>query len=848
MNSADPTTNLLALARAGLHDIGYRDELLQHNYPFPDVLQESAPTHHIDLAAFAQEPFSYRSACFGVALLHQHGPEAIQPYRALGAPQILALHPGSNEVFRWKIPARGNPTLIERIEAEHLRAAFLDHANEWKPEAVLRAKSIGFARGPVQLDFFDAGLMPVLESLVYKKLDRLLQDVITTSKLLYMEQHNQEPDYAALFRMIFRFIAAKMLGDRQFPGDQWYSNNPQQVIAAIEAFYFRHTPSERVLQDQVVQQAAWDKIRHAFLFQNLSVEALAYVYENTLVTSQTRRMLDTHATPPEIAEYIVQRLPFEQLELDQRRVFEPFAGHAPLLIAALGRLRSLLSPTLSAEERHTYFVRMLSGMELDTFAREVARYSLILADYPNPDGWNIANDNVFRSPNFDTYLKQAQIVLCNPPYGDFNPAERQAYTAIQSTNKATEALRRVMQHPPQMLGFVLPRVFVDGQLYREMRRQLAATYREIETVVLPDNVFKYSDVEPVLLIAHTTSDAPARRRSIFVQKADYERFTLTGMPTWQYELAGNAVQDTVNPSFWHTPLQRVWNALAHLPQLGSVAEIHRGIEYNRPLKTHAPELVDEHPRPGFVAGLLNVREGFEPYDISTVRFLNIDPEVMLYEAYKLPWEQPKVLANAARLSRGSWVIAAAIDEQGLIATQRFHGIWPRGDIPLEIFAALLNSPIANAFVKLHPATNRDNQKRVIEQIPFPTLTTAQTQSIMTLVRQYQTTRGLWRIYPERGYEFESLCLDLMQQIDAAVLTAYDLPPRLEKELLDHFAGHQRAGPVHFDRYYPPDFRPAIPWRVFISEGFRASSARRTLERLPVLNDPIISAMAADLDE
>jgi hypothetical protein len=847
MNSADSTTNLLALARAGLHDIGYRDELLQHNYSFPDVLQESVPTHHIDLAAFAQEPFSYRSACFGVALLHQHGPKSIQPYRALGAPQILALHPASNEVFRWKIPAQGNPTLIERIEADHLRAAFLDHANEWKPEAVLRAKSIGLARGPVQLDFFDAGLMPVLESLVYKKLDRLLQDVIATSKLLYMEQHNQEPDYAALFRMIFRFIAAKMLGDRQFPGSYWSSHEPQQVINAIEAFYFRHMPGEVVLQDRVVQQAAWDKIRHAFLFQNLSVEALAYVYENTLVTSQTRRVLDTHATPPEIAEYIVQRLPFEQLDLDQRRVFEPFAGHAPLLIAALGRLRSLLSPTLSAEERHAYFVQTLSGMEIDAFAREVARYSLILADYPNPDGWNIANDNVFTSPDFDTYLKQAQIVLCNPPYGDFNPAERQAYTAVQSTNKAAEALRRIMQHPPQMLGFVLPRVFVDGQLYREMRRQLAATYREIETVVLPDNVFKYSDVEPVLLIAHTTSDAPARRRSIFVQKADYQRFILTGVPTWQYELAGNAVQDAVNPIFWRTPLQRVWDALAHLPKLGDMVGIHRGIEH-KDFRDRITEFVSYSSKPGFQPGIITVDDGFEPYTVLSSSYIDANPEhFRAGNHFLMAVEKPKIIANAARLSRGPWTIAAVIDEQSLVATQHFHGIWPTINIPLELLAAILNSPIANAFISTR-RTSRHNQKRVIEQIPFPIFATAQTQSIMTLVRKYQTTRGLWRTYPERGYEFESLCLDLMQQIDAAVLTAYDLPPRLEKELLDHFAGHQRPGPVHFDRYYPPDFRPAIPWRVFISEDFRASSARRTLERLPVINDPIISAMAADLDE
>lgn len=88
----------------------------------------------------------------------------------------------------------------------------------------------------------------------------------------------------------------------------------------------------------------------------------------------------------------------------------------------------------------------------------------------------------------------------------------------------------------------------------------------------------------------------------------------------------------------------------------------------------------------------------------------------------------------------------------------------------------------------------------------------------------------------------------MYQIDAEVLAAYDLSPRLEKELLDYFAGYKRPGPVQFDRYYPPGFRPAIPWRMYISKEFRASSARRTLERLPVINDPVITAVVNALDE
>ena len=36
-------------------------------------------------------------------------------------------------------------------------------------------------------------------------------------------------------------------------------------------------------------------------------------------------------------------------------------------------------------------------MEAEAFACEVAGYSLILADYPNPNGWQIEKADVFTS-------------------------------------------------------------------------------------------------------------------------------------------------------------------------------------------------------------------------------------------------------------------------------------------------------------------------------------------------------------------------------------------------------------------------------------------------------------------
>src|SRR5713101_3589854 len=406
---------LLTTARESLLDIGYQNHLLQENYSFVDVLAQDEPLRQIELAAFAQEPTDYRNACIGIAIPPHEGSEAITNYRALGAPQILALHPELQEIRRWKIQAQGKPVLIDRIEAAHLGNSIWANRDKWNPEHVLRAKSIHFNSDPVQLDFFDLGLIPTLEDLVHEKLDKLLNQVIASCESAYKEHHENKLDYKALFRLIFRLVAAKLLGDRQYPGN-WLSSDVRQVMREIENFYFQRTPPEMIIDDVHVQDIAWQKIRTAFSFQNLSVEALAYVYENTLISPETRKQYGTHATPPQIAEYIVHSLPFEELSEEERHVFEPFCGHAPFLTAALGRLRDLLPSNIPSEQRHNYFVQMLSGMELDAFACEVARYSLILADYPNPNGWRIENAGAFVSPDLDKYLVQAQVVLCNPPY------------------------------------------------------------------------------------------------------------------------------------------------------------------------------------------------------------------------------------------------------------------------------------------------------------------------------------------------------------------------------------------------------------------------------------------------
>ena len=298
------------------------------------------------------------------------------------------------------------------------------------------------------------------------------------------------------------------------------------------------------------------------------MDSLAYVYENTLVTRETRKSFGIHSTPPAIAEYIVRRLPFEGLDPTERRVFEPFSGHSVFLVAAMQRMRELLASTMTSDERHQYFVEMLSGIEIDPFAREVARLSLMLADYPNPDGWNLLGADALASPQFEKELAKANIVLCNPPFGKFSANERAAYGDLSAVWKPVEILNRVLRMPPQLLGFVLPRVFLAGRSYREIRALLGRIYSSVEILALPERVFQHSEAEAVLLLCSGQNQGTVYLRTGEVYRRDLEDFYTVRQSSYEVERLIADASTTFADAMWQPPLEEVWEATARMKRFG----------------------------------------------------------------------------------------------------------------------------------------------------------------------------------------------------------------------------------------------------------------------------------------
>ena len=781
-----------------LQKLGYKSEALIRDYDFVDVLSSGEENRRVDLAAFTHVPESYRSAAFGV-ITGELNETAIVERRALGAPILFAID--DSQVGVWRVGALDAPRLLECVSLETLPDLFARNRLTWRPKAVHRAKSLYQSQPEYQLDFVDLGLIPAIEREVEEKLDRLLQQVIG----VLLQDLDDEWEERA-FRTTFRLLAAKILLDRGHPDAlSWEKAAVDTVLAGIEDYYnlgqFTSAVSADVPQESIA--AAWKMLREAISFRNISSDSLAFVYENTLVTADTRKRFGTHSTPRQVAEYVLRRLDLGRFDLKELEVFEPFTGAGTFLVAILRHVRDLLPDTLNGEQRHAFLVSRIRGAEIDSFACEVAALSLILADYPNANGWEIRSNDLFQDAELARAVTGARVILCNPPWENFDTDERAEYPEMtaKSVSKPIAVLQTALEARPEALGFVLPQGFLKQSRYAVLRQQVADTYGKVELTSLPDRVFQRAGFEASVLVASElrsgAGKGPTRLCSTVVEDWDRAAFLTTG----NFSREHRREKEVTGGDLWIGVLDELWEFLQDHPRLGGVADVYRGLQW-----FNQQEGYSTAPKDGFKPGVFAPRRSLFQFEITSSTYLDMNPEsVLLPGPLTRRWDKPKVLANVARMSRGPWRMAAGFDSTGLVASQGFFGIWSRDpNMPLEAIEGILNGPVANAFLTEH-GSNQHFTNRLVKQLPLPKR--GSLEHVARAVRSYREARRSshgFSLNPGGSDERKNMFL---VEVDAEVLKAYDLPPRLERKLLEFFRGQERTRRVghEFGGWIPEEF-------------------------------------------
>ena len=759
--------NAVDIIAEAARSTGYRDEAIFRDYAFADVLDPAGTTRKVTLAAFAQTPPSYRTAALAAVPAGKgETQQLVRAHRALGAPLLFVVE--GDQISLWQVCGETPRRLHEGVHVDDVHALFEQNRNYWHPDTIHRAKLIGAVDKNYQLDFVDLGLLPAVEGEIHTKLDRLLVDTLAASSKV---QNGKLSNTRFLFHMVFRLLAAKVLQDRGHPDAQhWDADDLASVLDAIE-FHYSLAPVEISNPQHMMPavSAAWECLRRGISFANISADDLAFVYENTLVTPETRKALGTHSTPRQLAEYAVTRLGLHHHNPEDLFVYEPFAGAGTFLVSALRHIRDLLPGNWNDQQRHNFLIRHLAGDEIDAFACEVATLSLILADYPNRNGWRVIESDLFVDRTLHDRLRENNVILCNPPFQDFTTEERLLYPVPKEAfSKPIEVLTAVLEAAPLAFAFVLPRTFIRDRKFAAQRKRIEMLYGDVEVVELPDRIFHASGVESALVIARepkSTCSSAIKLQSTDVSDQDRVAFLQTGRTTSQrrVEREGN---NPLTGELWIPPLSEVWEYLRASPLVGCRFAIHQGMRWT----TGQGEATSPKRRPGYRRGLHSAR-GTRQFVLGpSPPWLDCRPERIRASSIERPWDVPKLMVNAGRLSRGPWRIGAALDREGLLCSQQFFGLWPLQALlegELLAFVAILNGPLANAFLAVHSPA-KGIRMSMIQRIPIPPSLPARLGELVAEYIQCLTTQ-------DGSASSEDRAETLLLRIDAEVLESYNLP-------------------------------------------------------------------------
>lgn len=737
---------------------------------------------------------------------------AVEACRSIGAPLVFVCY---QDNLQWWKQGRDSAEWLESVPAAKIDNFFRAHHDKFSPEAVYRAKTLGRVRSEYQLDFVDLGMMPLVEEEVGTALSRLISLNVTRLKRRLGWDDVTTTQGQWLLQTIFWLVSGKILRDKQVPTfEDMDLEDVDEVFLRVAAHYGTE-PFKAVSKKEF--QALRESSRTIARFSSLALtttESLAYVYENTLISKETRSQLGTHSTPSYLVDYMLGHLSdwIEEIPENDRSVFEPACGHAAFLVSAMRLLTQLLPAEKAvASRRGPYLRSRLHGTDIDAFALELARLSLTLADIPNPDGWDLRIQDMFIGDRLAEQTKGNTILLANPPFANFDDSERSAYgTDSGVINKATEILRRTLPRlePGSVFGVVVPQTVLHGAFAEDVRRTIVDNFEIREIAMFPDKVFPFSDQESAIILGRRLPPNSRRRPTVRFRRLR-ERQMGQFRESYQALSSRDVVQSRFNEAVrWDLrvpDLEEVWQELSVNPVAEQFGEIGTGLFYKG--KASLPcgaKTFSEVRFAGATRGFIKLKRGLPLHGVPKLYWMNLDDDVLSRKRAGTTTDIPQVLLNYAPVSRGPWRLKALIDTKGRPVASAFLPVRP-SSCSLELLWALLNSPIANAYAFCHLG-KRHNIVSRIRRIPFPK--TNEFQAIEAAATSYMEAAQLDCTSNE--------LLSLMSRVDAEVLRAYALPIELEHAVLGLFSNWQRAGvPFEQTGFLPKELEGKLHYADFV---------------------------------
>ncbi len=837
---------------------GYTGPRLAVDYPLEEFT--------LPLAGFYGQPRDARSACLTVVDASGDGKAAAAKCIGLGAPTVLVCV--ADRIEWWALSASG-PSNCKRISSGQIEGFFRKHKEDLSPEAIYASKMRRPTRSAQQMWFVDVGLMPAVERRAGEALHRWVESAIQGLAERLGGQLRSKKNFADLYKTVFWLLAAKLLNEKGVENFRRIDlTDVDDVFSRVGRHYadVEDLPPGGRAWRPAIDEAAKAVAQWGHL-GNTSAESLAYLYETALIDAKPkgkaakkasggrdiRKELGIHSTPSVLVDHMLAQLwpMVEQIDVESRRVLEPACGPATFLSAAMRWLRDF-SGIEDGMARHRYLLDRVRGIELELFAWQLAKLQLTLADVPHGNSWRIDDADMFMPGVLKKAASGCTLFLANPPYEPFTPAQRAKYKhegeQVTALTQAVEMLKRALPALPPggVFGVVMPQGVLHDKESHPVRKFLLKECELSEIAVFADNLFEQADHEVAVLMGQRRSTTPGKGTLMC------RRVREPGMAAFKERLAFSSEETVELARFAPSPtadlrvpeLDALWKYLSPYPTLNDLATLGQGLSHKGQDLPRDAWTIRESPRENDELGYAHVPGGLMIYDLPPLVGINLKKAAVLALRAGRPTGRPQVLLNYARVNREPWLLKATLDKYGRAITSRFVSVRPKGSqISVLHVWALLNSPVANAFAFCR-TPRRYIRPRTMQEMPVPRWSPEHAARIEQAALRYRhlaTSAG--PLFVEASATSDGLWRALVE-MDAAVLRAYDLPPRLERQLLDLFTGVERKGVgCDFCGYYPPGLTAFVPLHELISEDFaRSTLGRFRASHVPATSPDVLAAL------
>ncbi len=671
-----------------LDGLGYGPELRR-----PEVRPPGAETV-LDLVAFTRvAPQDIRTSAIAASYLGSASPTAaLSAARRMATPFALLADTDTDTIVVYRIAASpSDDEIVHRFDSagpDEWEVAKFRRALD--PAALQTAKS-----GMRQLPLF-----PVDVRLLQVARDQSIGSLSARLRTAFAHAHDAGRYRSTeLARMVVTALACVIVRDK-------YGRGARTATTMVESALQKHPSyfaqlAEWEANDAATVERVLTELSEGLDYASVDARSVNSVYEELFITPELRKDLGIFYTDPHFATRILDSLPIEEIDPERRCVVDPACGSGNLLLAAQERLETLAPGSWSATETHEWLKTHLVGADIDPFATEVAKLSLLVSALPLGNTWQIETRDFLKDP--PVLSSPPTLLVSNPPW--HNPKGKRAETASQFLKGALDLLAE-----GGFLACIMPVAWLSGRQHRTSRRELSQRCDVFEVWRLPRDMFAPEARMGCAVVFARKCRTPERRwlafRWINAGAEHRAGFIEDGEPT--FAAIVEATDD--GRSFTWGPL----DDLRQTTRLKDVAQLRSGVvqcgapAFGPPGKKRIPMIL-RGARPTIY---LPVAAEAITWVDSIENFVATQAQVDALRA------APKLLIQADRFPDNPWRVRPVLDLTGVAPVGGWHAVVPPNErTAYALLAILASSPVSN-WVHAHATTKRITIE-LAGQVPLP---------------------------------------------------------------------------------------------------------------------------------